>query len=557
MEEKILQFNVSPEKYIKLAKQRVENNDIIGALGFLYSALKVQRNVETIKEIAKLYSKMELYELSNKYLYEYIAKAPKNKVSGAYKDLAINYFYQDEMFLSGYYFNLKVEEDGFINADEMDEEILAYFSNDGNNKDAYYVAYPYDKADYSYRAGKAKKALAHGRFSVAEKIYASIPKQCLNEDVSGEYAITCFLNKKDKKVIEICNDSLAKHGENVTAYCNLSTLFKNKNEKEQSSYYYQKALESRKGAREEAYRIATCAIEQEDHQTANDCLKEIVLERKHDYLMRFFYGISLINLGEYDKAYEQLSLVYKTVPEDTILRFYAKLSLDLKGGDEKAKKLLPLKYVKDLPQKIKDSYKRELKRICDGAVKGEKVNVSRLKEIAEWCFVSGNAEYTKKALFSLAMFYPVHFEKIVKDNLVRLDLTEEIKCATLYTLLANGYREKISVLVNKFMVKFKPKKILSEKDVTANKYTAGYALCLTKAVFSALTDYDKIAFTTNKIYSKYRDVLDDEGIDVNEVSAVILLTCKFKLVRDENKVCKLFGANVDKVKEILEKIKED
>ena len=158
-------------------------------------------------------------------------------------------------------------------------------------------------------------------------------------------------------------------------------------------------------------------------------------------------------------------------------------------------------------------------------------------------------------LFSLAIFYPVQFEKTVKQNLIRLDLSDEVKCATLYTLLANGYREKVSVLVNKFMVKFKPKKVFSEKDITANKYTAGYVLCLTKAVFSGITDYDKIAFTANKVYSKFRSVLDDESIDVTEISAIILLTCEFKLVSDVDRVCKLFGANINKVKEVLEKIK--
>lgn len=553
MDKKILQFEINSERYIKLAKKRAEERDFFGALGFLYSALKNQRNVSILKEIASVYFKMEHYELSNRYLYEYLAKAPKNKVLGVYKDIAVNYFYLDELFLSGYYFNKIVEEGGYINADLVDDEIVEYFSQTKSNKQSYYVAYPFDKADYSYIADRAKKALAHGNFSIAEKMYSSIPKECLSEGVSGEYAITCLLNKKDKKVIEICNDSLIKDGENVTAYCNLSTLFHNKKDSEQSSYYYKKALECRKGEREEWYRIATCAIEQEDHETAKECLREIVGEREYDYIMRFFYGISFVNLGDYENAEKQLSSVYRTCPEDIVFKYYASLVKRLKEGDETAIKLLPLKYVKDLPKKVTDSYKKELKKIYNSALSGDKVSVKNLREIAEWCFISGETENAKKALFSLAIFYPVHFEEIIKNNLIRSDLLDEVKCANLYTLLANGYRDKVSVLVNKFMIKFKPKKVFSEKDLSANKYTAGYVLCLTKAVFSGLTDYDKIAFVSNKLYTKYRNVLDGDDIDVAEVSAIILLKCNFKFV-DLEKVCKMFGAEINIVKQILEKI---
>ena len=115
-------------------------------------------------DIADTYADMELYELSNQYWFYYIDVAPKERVSIAYEELAINYFYMDNMLASSYFLHKKLSVDGFISRDGIDKEILEYFAQSSQNKDDYHIVYPIENADYSKTLRQAKRELVSGNF---------------------------------------------------------------------------------------------------------------------------------------------------------------------------------------------------------------------------------------------------------------------------------------------------------------------------------------------------------------------------------------------------------
>ena len=93
MNTKIIPFEKDINRYIRLATMRIENKDYLGALAFLFDGEKVCKNHEFYEQIARVYSLMEQYEMSNLYWFRYLYYAPKDKVSMCYEELAINYFY--------------------------------------------------------------------------------------------------------------------------------------------------------------------------------------------------------------------------------------------------------------------------------------------------------------------------------------------------------------------------------------------------------------------------------------------------------------------------------
>ena len=185
--------------------------------------------------------------------------------------------------------------------------------------------------------------------------------------------------------ISVCKNSLVRHGENVTAYCNLSTIYELKEDVQKSEYYYRKALENRKGERTEAYKIATCAIEREDHLMVKDCIEKILEERPYDTSMRFFGSIAYVNLGEYQKALEQIYSVYRIAPEDAVIKYYVNFISQLEKGDNNCEKLLPLKYIRELPEKIE---KKRIRKIKELVKEPQKITVAlknpEIKNIIEW-----------------------------------------------------------------------------------------------------------------------------------------------------------------------------
>ena len=100
----------------------------------LFDGEKICKNHEFYEKIAKVYSLMEQYEMSNLYWFRYLYYAPKDKVSMCYEELAINYFYLDNLWASGYYFHKKISVDGFVSKQDIDPEIIDFFSGEEAKK---------------------------------------------------------------------------------------------------------------------------------------------------------------------------------------------------------------------------------------------------------------------------------------------------------------------------------------------------------------------------------------------------------------------------------------
>jgi tetratricopeptide (TPR) repeat protein len=219
---KVISFTNASKNYCVLSDRKKEQGDYESAISLLFSALKCEQTAHLYSKIAECYSDMGLMSLSNEYWFKYLSVCEESKQTTAFERLAINYFYMDNFFVASYYFQLKLSKDGYISKEGLDEEVLNFFNQSINKRSAYHIAYPFDRADWSFNEKLAREALSSGNYAGAERLYSDIPLECMNEETCGELAISLFLNKKDKKMIEVCNHSLLAHGENVTAYCNLA-----------------------------------------------------------------------------------------------------------------------------------------------------------------------------------------------------------------------------------------------------------------------------------------------------------------------------------------------
>ena len=105
---KIIEFSTAQKNYLRLANKKAEQGDAVASLGFLLSALKNEYSVSILSSIANTYSDMGLVSLSNLYWFKYLSICDENSKSIAYEQLAINFFYMDNLFASSYYFHLKL-----------------------------------------------------------------------------------------------------------------------------------------------------------------------------------------------------------------------------------------------------------------------------------------------------------------------------------------------------------------------------------------------------------------------------------------------------------------
>lgn len=549
MDEKVLQFEKNHEIYCKKAVERAENGDYEGALRFLFCAKSLSDSIDVLADIADVYADMGQLELSNKYWFYYMDRAPKDKLGVAYEELAINYFYMDDFLSSSYYFHLKLTTDGFISQENLDKEIVDFFSGEEFRRNSYHIAYPFDRADYSYQKKKGKRAIASGGFTEAVKIIESIPVECRDEDTSGELAVSYFMSDDLESAEKVARESIKNHGENVTAYCNLSTVFDMKEDFEKSDFYYRKALSLRTGEKSEVFKIATCAIERADHETARECLEKILVERPYDIAMRFFYGMALLNLNNPDGAVREFERAHRISPTDIAVKYYLNYAKKVSENGEDAENILPLKYVKDLPEKIKKKYAKKIKALADSPEKiYSAMKKQENKDIAEWGLHSTESEIMRQSVYLFATAFTSNAKKALYDALLNPETTEECKRVITYVLLAKGHKEKFGVVGGSYYLKIKPKKLVSEKDSEEGFiYLSAYALALSRVMFRQTEGLEKIAQSIDKVYRKFKGVLTLSDVTNEEIAGVAVSECGFKYFDSDKKIIKLFEISKDKL----------
>ena len=557
----VIPFIKDNSTYRKLAEARAEKNDFSGALKFLFSAKSLSNDYKVIMDIADAYADMGLLELSNKYWFTYMDKAPKDKVSVAYEELAINYFYLDNYWASSYYFHLKLTTDGQIMKEGLDPEIIDFFSGAELKKNAYRIVYPFDRADYTFEIKRAKHALAIGAFPEAKRSLSTIPKERHTEETAGDLAVACFMSDDLDGAERVCRESLSTHGDNVTAFSNLSTVYDMREDFDNAEFYYRKALDARKGEKTESYKIATCAIERGDHQTAKECLEDILQDRPYELSMRFFYGVSLINLGKYERAKEELKKVVRINPQDAVARYYAGLSELLSAGDIDAQKLLPLEYVKELPKTVVKQYKKRLRELASTPEKAEfAIKKEEVKRMVEWAVYCAESETARDAAYLLSLSNSQYSKRLVEDVLLDPEVKEEIKRILVYMLVMRGYKGKIAAVAGSFYVKTRPKKLQCEREPSGGVYFSAYGLCVARALFWDAENVDKIAKQADKIYNSLKGKIRPSEVTNEEIAALILSECKFKWCKSDKDVLNIFAIEkrrLDVLRELYKGEKND
>ncbi|MBQ8426794.1 MAG: hypothetical protein IJX16_03420 [Clostridia bacterium] len=552
MDGKILLFDNSTERKRRVAEKKADAGEYEMTLGLLFSVENYDKNPDVLMDIADAYADMGLLELSNRYWFKYMDIVPKDKASVAYEELAINYFYLEDFWASSYYFHKKIDTDGFISKEGIDQEILDFFAGEEHKKAFYHVAYPFDRADYSGKIKIAKHAIASGKFADAVKILSAIPNECKTEDVFGDLATAYYMSDQLDESARVSRESLAIHGDNVTAYCNLSTVYDMKDDIEKSDYYYKQALEFRTGERTEAYKIATCAIERDDHLTAKECLIKILNERPFDTTMRFFYGLANINLGEYQTAKEELGRVYRAEPQDQTVKYYLDLIKELVSGSPSADKLLPLKYIKEVPEKVE---KKRIKVIKDLASHPEKIALaikkSQVKEVLLWGLKCKNADTLRETAYVLSTSFNAFSKNAILNALLDSDALPELKRVLVYALTVNGYKEKYGVVAGSLYIKVRPKKIPFEKQDKTGMFIRAYALAMSRAVFWGLDNLDKLVSGANKIFKKLNGVVSESDVTSDELAGLIVYKCKFEKLAHKHLIAQLFDIKKERFETLI------
>lgn len=552
MANKILSVTDHIKKYVTKANERAEKEDFLSALGFCFSALSLGKTTEALFVTASVYADMGLYELSNQYWFYYLEKTPEKNRGVAYEEIAINYFYLGNFVLSGYYFNKKLEVDGFLSPDGIDKEITDYFS-ESKEEGGYRLVYPLSKAEIDKKITDAKRKMAGGDFDGAIKLYNEIPKTFSSYDkVADDNSLAHFLSGDIEKGIEINRERLKDGGDKFSIYCNLSSMYGALKNKEKSSYYYSLALSEPIKNPEDEYRLATACLEHKDEEKGLALLEKVLKERAFDLDTEYLLALVKINTGRYDEAERTLKNLYRINPTEFLYKYYLKLARRLIAGDEKAKEILPVEYELDVPKKVRNEWIKCIKTTAFGGVKG-KIDKD-LFEILEWGLrdFGGNDTVAKACVLALSTGRK-DYDNYLKEKLMDADISADLKVMILYIFVVCGCIQKYSLVVSGVFVTAKPAKINVGDDFISISINAAYAICFAKSVIMGINDLGKIAKSAEKVEKQARKV--GAFISEGELATLIMDGCKYPYFNDLREICSIFGTDEIRISELKKQMK--
>ncbi|MBR5192420.1 MAG: hypothetical protein IKW33_03315 [Clostridia bacterium] len=555
MENKVLQFDNSIERYRSLAFNRLDNEDYIGALDMLFSALNKEYSLEIIKDIAVVYANMELYELSNRYWFTYLHKAKKEDIGIALEEIAFNYFYMDNLWASSYYFNKKIEFDGQISRDNIPDEIVKHFAESIDIKDKYKIAYPFEETDYTEELKKGRTAIALGDLRTAKKTFKKVPKKSPQGfEAEKELAVAEFLSGDVEKGIEITRKLIIENGESCALLCNLSSMYKSKEDKEKALYYYKKALTYPKKQEEDTYKLATCALENEDHEKAVELLTEILKERGLDVRLTHLYGLALLNCGKLTEGAKELNELYRIDPTNLTNKYFANLANKMVDGVD-TKGLTPFLYNGEIPYKEGNKRLSIIGKVVeyDQLAREKELKKPYVNESVKWGLEMGEEEVAKACIFILSSSTNKENIKYLLDKLLDDEFSADVKSIIIFMLVLAGCKNKMGVVSGGYYTTFKPKKLPFENEEKGKPFETAYALCLSRLAFTGFNSFNQLAIEINKAYKTLKNYENIENL-TKEIAVVCTILSDSKKINTHS-ACRIFNAKEDRVKEILNYIK--
>ena len=439
----------------------------------------------------------------------------------------------------------KLSVDGYINRDDIDKEVLDFFSGEELRKNAYRIVYPYDKANYQPEIKTAKRALRAGDFKHAVHSLEKVPSLCLDQESDGELTLALVMNDELDRAEQHARQNIERFGQNVGAYCNLSTIYQMKEDEDKAMYYYQKALSLRKGDEDEPYKIATCSIELNDHTTTKECIEKILQDRPYETPMRFFYAIALINLGDYAGAINELKKAYRLDPTDYSVQYYLEIGKALKDKTC-SEKMLPIAYVKELPSKVVQARQKTIKEMLKNQ-KNLSSDIKKNFKILKWGLEFGDEQTVKTSAMLLSTRSAKKFFEIAIDILLDPSQKLETKQLILYALILKGYKGKIGFVLGSFYSSYVQKNMAFDKGKEVGTYFSAYALCMSRMAFYGVEDLSKISQSADKVYNGLKNQISEAEVNNEEIAGLILLECGYEDFDKVEKVCKVFEVGQKKL----------
>lgn len=525
--------------YFSLADKKLNSGDFLGAL-LVTDTIKSLPSYDRLNLYAlraRIYYKMKQYARSAEEWFNYLANTKNEKFYGrAYNGLGACFYKMQDINVAGYYFNRQIVSNK--KAIYEYSEITAEFYQDVLATDKnYYLAYPFDKADFTNLLEKAEDLLRASEYDECLSLLKTVPENSkfyANALISS--SIAKYFKGDISGAVEDIEKSVALEVKPVSV-CNAISMFHSLKNEEKVSYYVEILKTLDISIEEDIYKVSMVYAEKGLHQTAVSFAEKYLKLNPYDTSMLLIYGIMNCNLKKYDRAEYAFSKVYK------INRSYiAKNYLDKLGNMDEN-----LEYSFDLP--INDRVAL-VKRLGELMREGSAERLDKEEEIyriSSYVFSTGAYQMQSSILTLLGELATEKSVEIMKKMLLSLNVFDRVKSGVIGFLVASNVEGEISACFGNIFRKI----TLYSADIEGKDFIEAYAYLIAKLA-PVEKDLMPLKLSAENLYQKAKSLKLGEIEKVKALSAVMYELSSISKIRSRREFSKFFDASLKDIKKLKE-----
>lgn len=549
------QLNILYEKY------KSENN-IENLLSVLFKKLKSTKNEKAvIYEIGKTYFQIEMFERAKEYFFKLLDYNDDYYNLRAFNGLGACFYKLNDNVFAGYYFSkqIKINNQEYLIYNDLATE---FFDEVYDLSDSYYIAYPYDKADFTNLLNKSSALIGMGKFNEAIELLDVIPKTSkFYQNKLLQLGICSYFLKDYGESIKYIDQAIENGNNDVIPLLNAINVSYDMNDYVSFNRYVDSfsKIDLDKDY-ENLFKAFLIFCETKKYDKAIELGEKYVKKYPYNYLVRYFLGITYLNLKNFEKAKINFSKCMQLY-DNFICKTYFEIACD----EKLCKSLLKeenFKYTFDIPPQKKISILK-IVMVLSSLENLNKKEKELLKEYFKYALLIELQPFSLK----IFEFYFKSNLKLSKEEYGNIFLSSSASDLTkreiIRLLILNDYKANFGCVLNNEYTKIRLP-ICEFVGDNSDFFKQAFAVACSKIITN-----DSLV---KKLYETAKKIFDTVSFfnlsslfdDVFSLSATIYELTSGISIKNRRSFAKRFSANLKTIKRYketyfncLEKLKND
>ncbi len=547
----VIEFKGNDVYYKRLYEIRKEKGDLFGSITSLKSLERsAKKDFFLYYELSLTYLKMELYSQSLDNAFKGFNYCNENEKGLLYGLLSAIYHKIDNDQLAGHYLQLFIKSNTAVDDDFLYQTINDYIEKVTSIDNNFYIAYPYEKADFTKYLEQTEDLFKRGEYEKVISMLEIIPENSpFFVEALLKKSVCNFLLDKVDLAINDMKIAVSIDESDVYALCNLISMLYDDNQKEVAKAYIKKLDRLDIENEDELYKVVMVNCEIGRHKKAIYYGEKYLKFKPFDKNVLHMTAIAYYNILDFENAYKKFKKAFMLTGTFTSSTYLAVCENAIKYGKER--EYLKLNYIFDLPKNTRKIITKKLNDVIRNKdFKLTEENAKEFFSLMDYCFEGDNYHIQASALTLLSHITSLVVDEYLKSLLLKNNVYDRIKQGIIGHLIDADYIDELPVMLGGVYKKVNMYRPYFKNEDKQSAFFTAYVYAFAKLVFFE-KDLKKLCTTCEDLYEKAKENhIEFTNKDAKELGAVIYELSNYRKIQKRREFAKFFNVNLKKVKEI-------